>query len=321
MKWSTRITDMLKIQYPILQGGLAYLAYADLAAAVSNAGGFGQITAMSLPDAQALRRELRRTKGLTDKPFGVNFSIGMHRNDHMQMVQAAMEEGIPAVTITGGNPAPILEMLNSTPIHTLVLVSSRAQAQKAERLGASAVIVVGHEGGGHVGRDEVGTIVLVPEVVDAVRIPVIASGGIGDGRGWMAAHALGAEGIQMGTRFIATQECRNASIVYKNAMLEAGSANTVVLKRSIGQPARALWSPLTEKILKSEIAAPGHVAFKNEISGKANKRLLYDGSIEEGFGWAGQVTGLIKDVPTVSGLIERMVREAEDIRCKWGNLS
>ncbi|MNC44211.1 Nitronate monooxygenase [compost metagenome] len=125
----------------------------------------------------------------------------------------------------------------------------------------------------------------------------------------------------MGTRFIATQECRNASIVYKNALLEARSTDTVVLKRSIGQPARALWSPLTEKILKSEHATPGHEAIKNEISGKANKRLIYDGSMEEGFGWAGQVAGLIKDVPTVSGLIERMVQEAENIRCKWGNLN
>ncbi|WP_379127288.1 NAD(P)H-dependent flavin oxidoreductase [Paenibacillus sp. sgz500958] len=321
MIWNTRVTDMLKIQYPILQGGLAYLAYAELAAAVSNAGGFGQITAMSLPDVQALRWELRRARALTDKPFGVNLSIGMHRNDHLQMVQAVMEEEIPAVTISGGNPAPILEMLGSTPIHTLVLVSSRTQAQKAEQHGASAVIVVGHEGGGHVGRDETGTIVLVPDVADAVRIPVIASGGIGDGRGWMAAHALGAEGILMGTRFIATRECVNASPVYKNALLEAGCADSVILKRSIGQPARALRSHLTEKFLTSELAAPGHEALKREISGEANQRLIHDGSIEEGFGWAGQVTGLIKDVPTVSCLIERMVQEAEQIRYKWGSLS
>ncbi|MGV2881733.1 NAD(P)H-dependent flavin oxidoreductase [Paenibacillus taichungensis] len=321
MNWNTRITELLEIQYPILQGGLAYLAYAELAAAVSNAGGFGQITAMSLPDALALRREIRRARALTDKPFGVNFSIGMFRSDQLQMIQAAIEEEITAVTITGGNPAPILELLSSTPIHTLVLVSSRAQAQKAEQLGASAVIVVGHEGGGHVGRDEVGTIVLVPEVVDAVRIPVIASGGIGDGRGWMAAHALGAEGIQMGTRFIATRECRNASIVYKNALLESESADTIVLKRSIGQPARALRSPLTEKIVNSEHTTPGQETIKNEINGKANLRLIHDGSLEEGFGWAGQVAGLIKDVPTVSGLIERMIQEAENIRCKWGDLS
>lgn len=312
---------MLNIQYPILQGGLAYLAYAELAAAVSNAGGFGQITAMSLPDVQVLRSEIKRARALTDKPFGVNFSIGMHRNDYIQRVQAAIEEEIPAVTITGGNPAPILEMLRSKPIHTLVLVSSRAQALKAEQLGASAVIVVGHEGGGHVGRDEVGTIVLVPEVVDAVSIPVIASGGIGDGRGWMAAHALGAEGIEMGTRFIATRECMNASAVYKNELLEAKSTDTVILKRSIGQPARALRSPLTEKFLISEHASPGHKSINNEISGTANKRLIYDGSLDEGFGWAGQVVGLIKDVPTVSGLLERMVQEAEDIRCKWGSLS
>lgn len=191
MKWNTRITELLHIEYPIIQGGLAYLGYADLAAAVSNIGGLGQVTAMSLPDAEALRAEIRRVRTLTNKPFGVNFAIGMHGIGYEDRVQVAIEEQVPVVSLTGGNPAPILEMLQPTDIKTLVLVSSRRQAQKAEQLGASAVIVVGHEGGGHLGRDDVGTMVLVPQVVDAVNIPVIASGGIGDGRGWMVAMHLG----------------------------------------------------------------------------------------------------------------------------------
>ncbi|GIP51144.1 NAD(P)H-dependent flavin oxidoreductase [Paenibacillus vini] len=317
MDWNTRLTELLKIKYPIIQGGLAYLAYSDLAAAVSNAGGFGQITAMSLPDAKALRSEIKRTRTLTDKPFGVNFAIGMHRGDLEERLRIAIEEQVAAVTLTGGNPAPLLPVLQSANLKTLVLVSSRMQAQKAEQLGASAVIVVGHEGGGHLGRDEVGTMVLVPQVVDAVRIPVIASGGIGDGRGWMASLALGAEGIVMGTRFIATRECLHASSSYKNALVEASSADTVVIKRSIGFPARALRSPVTDKILELERKNTDYEALKPYISGEVNRRWIYDGIQEEGFGWAGQAVGLIHDIPEVSELIQRMVIEAEEIRRKW----
>ncbi|MFU1797431.1 NAD(P)H-dependent flavin oxidoreductase [Paenibacillus azoreducens] len=318
MKWSTRLTELLQIKYPIVQGGLAYLAYADLAAAVSNAGGLGQITAMSLPDANALRTEIRRARTLTDKPFGVNFAFGMHGSGYEDRVEAVIEEKIPVVTITGGNPTAILKKMQSTDIKTMVLVSSRRQAQKAEQLGASAVIVVGQEGGGHLGRDDIGTMVLVPQVVDAVQIPVVASGGIGDGRGWMAAHALGAEGIEMGTRFIATVECVDASASYKNALIESAETDTTVIKRSIGAPARVLRNAYVDHILAIERATPTYEALKDFISGEANKRWIHDGIKEKGFGWAGQVTGMIHDIPTVAELIERMVNEAECIRSKWG---
>lgn len=318
MKWDTRITDLLQIKLPIIQGGLAYLGYSDLAAAVSNAGGLGQVTAMSLPDAETLRSEIQRTRTLTDKPFGVNFAIGMHGAGYEDRVQAAIDEQVAAVTITGGNPAPIMEMLKPTGIHTLVLVSSRRQAQKAEQLGASAVIVVGHEGGGHLGRDDVGTMVLVPQVADAVKIPVIASGGIGDGRGWMAAHALGAEGIEMGTRFIATRECVDASASYKEALIESSESDTVIIKRSIGAPARVLRNEYSDKVLAIESVTPTYEALKAHISGAANRRWIYDGIKEEGFGWAGQVTGMIRDIPAVSELFARMIQEAEGIRGRWG---
>lgn len=318
MKWSTRLTELLQIKYPIVQGGLAYLAYADLAAAVSNAGGLGQITAMSLPDANALRTEIRRARTLTDKPFGVNFAFGMHGSGYEDRVEAVIEEKIPVVTITGGNPTAILKKMQSTDIKTMVLVSSRRQAQKAEQLGASAVIVVGQEGGGHLGRDDIGTMVLVPQVVDAVQIPVVASGGIGDGRGWMAAHALGAEGVEMGTRFIATVECVDASASYKKALIESAETDTTVIKRSIGAPARVLRNAYVDHILAIERATPTYEALKDFISGEANKRWIHDGIKEKGFGWAGQVTGMIHDIPTVAELIERMVNEAECIRSKWG---
>lgn len=318
MNWNTRVTDLLQVKYPIIQGGLAYLAYADLAAAVSNAGGLGQITAMSLRDPELLRAEIHKVRTLTDKPFGVNFAIGMHGTGYEDMVRVAIEEEVPVVTMTGGNPAPIFNLLAGTAIKKLVLVAARRQAQKAEQLGADAVMVVGQEGGGHLGRDDVGTMVLVPQVVDSVSIPVIASGGIGDGRGWMAAQALGAEGIEMGTRFIATRECVDASKAYKEALVASTEADTTIIKRSIGAPARALRNDFTTKILEIEEKTPTYEALKEYISGSANKRFIYDGDKEQGFGWAGQVTGMIHDIPTVDDLIKRMVAEAESIRLKWG---
>ena len=179
-------------------------------------------------------------------------------------------------------------------------------------------MVVGQEGGGHLGRDDVGTFVLVPQVVDSVSIPVIASGGIGDGRGWMAAHALGAEGIEMGTRFIATKECVHASEVYKQALLDSSETGTTVIKRSLGAPARALRNEFTEQILKIESETPTYEALKDYISGKANRRYIYDGDTTQGYGWAGQVAGMIHDIPSVEELIERMVAQASAIRLKWG---
>lgn len=319
MNWETRISRLLGIKYPIIQGGLAYLAYSDLAAAVSNAGGLGQITAMSLQSPQLLREEIHKVREKTDRPFGVNFAIGMHGKGYEGMVEVAIEENVPVISMTGGNPAPIFEMLKGTSIKKLVLVAARRQAQKAEELGADAVMVVGQEGGGHLGRDDVGTMVLVPRVVDSVSIPVIASGGIGDGRGWMAAHALGAEGIEMGTRFIATKECVHASPEYIESLLSSTETDTTIIKRSIGAPARCIKNDFTQKILEIEKVTPTYEALKDYISGEANKKFIYDGNQESGFGWAGQVTGMIEDVPTVQELIDRMVAEAEAIRVKWGH--
>ncbi|MFB5194018.1 NAD(P)H-dependent flavin oxidoreductase [Neobacillus sp. KR4-4] len=318
MEWKTRVTQLLNIRYPIIQGGLAYLAYSELAAAVSNAGGLGQITAMSLAEPEQLRAEIRKVRQLTNNPFGVNFAIGQHGRPFADFLQVAIDEKVPVVSMTGGNPAPIFEQLNGTQIKTLVLVAARRQAVKAEELGADAVMVVGQEGGGHLGRDDVGTMVLVPQVVDAVSIPVIASGGIGDGRGLMAALSLGAEGIEMGTRFIATKECVHANELYKNTLVEGNESGTVVIKRTIGAPARALANSWTEKILEIEKNNGGYDDLKDYISGTANQRYIYDGVPDNGFAWAGQVMGLIKDVPTVEELFHRMIHDAEQIRAKWG---
>lgn len=320
MRFHTRVTELLKIKYPIIQGGLAHLAYADLAAAVSNAGGLGQITAMSLPTPEALRSEIQKVRTLTHKPFGVNFAIGQYRRPFTDMVQVAIDEQVPVVSITGGNPQPVLEMIKGEPIKTLVLVAAKRQAMKAEELGADAVMVVGQEGGGHIGRQDTGTIVLTPDIVDNVSIPVIASGGIVDGRGLMAALSLGAEGIEMGTRFIATKECIHAHEVYKQAILDADDQSTVVIKRSIGAPARALKNEWTEKILMIEQSHGTYEALKDYISGTANKRYIHEGKVEEGFGWAGQGAARIQNIPTVQQLFQSIIDEAKDVYDRLQNL-
>ncbi|AUI35965.1 2-nitropropane dioxygenase [[Bacillus] caldolyticus] len=319
MKWRTRVTELLGITYPIIQGGLAYLAYADLAAAVSNAGGLGQITAMSLDGPEQLREEIRKVKEKTDRPFGVNFAIGQHGRPFAHMLEAALDEGVPVVSVTGGNPAPFFEQLKGTNVKKLVLVAAVRQAVKAEELGADAVMVVGQEGGGHLGKYDTGTFVLIPKVVDSVSIPVIALGGIADGRGLMAALALGAEGIEMGTRFIATKECVHAHPAYKEMILNATENDTVIIKRSLGAPGRVLANAWAEKILEIERQGGTYDDLKEYISGEANRRFIYEGKVDEGFAWAGQAIGLIHDVPSVAELFARMIEEAEQIRRRWAN--
>ncbi|WP_010097935.1 NAD(P)H-dependent flavin oxidoreductase [Ornithinibacillus scapharcae] len=317
MSWNTRITQLLQVKYPIIQGGLAHLAYAELAAAVSNAGALGQITAMSLESPEALRKEIIKVKKLTKKPFGVNFAIGQHNRPFEQMVQVAIDEEVSVISVTGGNPKGVLEMVKNYSIKTLVLVAATRQAVKAEELGADAVIVVGQEGGGHLGRSDTGTIVLTPQVADKVNIPVVASGGIFDGRGLMAALSLGADGIEMGTRFIATQECVHAHPVYKRDIIEANENDTVIIKKTLGAPARALQNRWTEEILNLEKQGVGYDGLKDYISGKANRNYIHKGENDKGFGWAGQSAAGIKDLPTVQELINRMIKQAEVIREDW----
>ncbi|MBQ4869242.1 nitronate monooxygenase [Priestia megaterium] len=307
----TRITEIFGIQYPIVQGGLAYLAYAELASAVSNAGGLGQITAATLGTPEKLREEIRRVRTMTDKPFGVNFAIARHDGNYKDLLEVAIEEKVPAISITGGNPQPVFERIKGENIKTLVLVSGVRQAQKAEELGADAVMAVGQEGGGHLGRDDIGTMVLIPRVVESVSIPVLASGGIGDGRGLLAAFALGAEGIEMGTRFIATQECVHANSVYKEALVNGKETDTVIIKKTLGHPGRVLESKYTNDIIEREHKGATYEDLKDIVSGKANCKYIYNGNESEGFGWAGQVIGLINNVPTVQELFDEMISTAE----------
>ncbi len=313
----TRVTDLLAIRYPIVQGGLQHLALPELCAAVSNAGALGQLTAAAFPTPDALRDAIELTRSLTQYPFGINFAIGTRPlANHLN---AALEAGIRVFSFTGGNPEFFFQQLRGRDVCTLVLVAAVRQARKAEELGASAVIAVGFEGGGHIGRDDVGTMVLVPRVVDAVGIPVLASGGIGDARGLVAALGLGAEGIEMGTRFVATQECP-AHPAYQDALCRASETDTMIIERSIRRPSRTLKGPWSERILELERQGATLEGLLPLISGDVNYRAAREGDLEHGFVWAGQVVGLIDDLPTVAELIQRMVDGAETIRGRLDEL-
>jgi NADH:quinone reductase (non-electrogenic) len=304
----TRLTELLGIQYPVVQGGLQHLALPDLCAAVSNAGALGQLTAAAFATPAGLLEAIEQTRVLTSNPFGVNFALGHYPlEEHLSV---ALDVGVSIFSFTGGNPEPSLRRLAGLDVRTMVLVAAVRQAKKAEALGASAVIAVGSEGGGHIGRDDVGTLVLVPRVVDSVKIPVVASGGIGDARGFAAALALGADGIEMGTRFVATQECL-AHAAYKQALVNADETDTVVIERTIGRPGRVLRGSWADRILAMEREGVPMADLLPLISGEANRRAAREGDLEHGFAWAGQATGLIHDIPSVSELIERIVRGAE----------
>lgn len=313
---TTRFSQLFGVERPIVQGGLAHLAYAGIAAAVSNAGGLGQITVASFPDPESLQAEIRLCRSLTDKPFSLNFALGQRPlND---LLDLALEEGVRHVSFTAGNPEAMIRQIQNSGLESevkiLVLVAGVRAAQKAESLGAHTVIAVGFEGGGHLGRDDIGSLVLIPRILDAVEIPVLASGGIGDARGYAAALALGADGIEMGTRFVATAECI-AHVNYKTALVRALETQTVVIERSIGRPARVLQGVWPTKVAEAEAADPPPTIQEllPLIAGERNKRAALEGDLDEGFVWAGQVAGLIHDVPTVRELLDRMSDGAEEI--------
>lgn len=326
-KMHTRFTELMNIRYPIVQGGLSHLSYAELAAAVSNAGGLGQIGCACFSTPEELQTDIQKAKRLTNKPFGVNFPIGHIPLD--AFVDAALAEHPAVISITGGNPEPLLKRIQNSgvSVRTMVLVAGVRAARKAESLGADAVIAVGYEGGGHLGRDDIGTMVLTPRIVESVNIPVLASGGVADGRGLAAALALGAEGIELGTRFVAVRES-NAHPHYQQALVAAKETDTVIIERSIGRPARVLKGPMTERIQAVEAELEQSNANPDErfrrmlplIQGSVNTKASLDGVMDEGFVWAGQVVGLINDVPTAQELIERTVIEAKEITERMRNV-
>lgn len=304
--FKTRICDLLNIKYPILQGGMAWVATAELVAAVSEVGGLGIIGAGNMT-GELLREEIRKARSMTDKPFGVNIML---LSDYVGEQMKVVLEEKPAVVTTGaGNPGPYIPSLKEKGIKVIPVVASVALAMRLERIGVDALIAEGNESGGHIG--ELSTMALVPQVVDAVSIPVIAAGGIADGRGFLAAFALGAEGVQMGTRFVCSQEC-TAHPAYKQAIIKAKDRDTVVTGRPTGHPVRCLKNKLTRQFeeLEARCAPPAEL----EELGKGKLRsAVIEGDVEDGSVMAGEISGLIKDIKPVKAIIEDIIREAEEL--------
>ncbi len=298
------VCEMLGIEYPVIQGGMAWIADAKLAAAVSNAGGLGLIAAMN-SNGEQLRAQIKEAKKLTDKPFGVNLMLMSPYIE--EAVDVVCEEGISVVTTGAGNPSKYMEKLKGANIKVICVVASVALAVMVERMGASAVIAEGCESGGHVG--ETTTMALVPQVVDAVNIPVIAAGGIADGRGMAAAYMLGAKAVQMGTRFLTAKEC-GVHENYKEKVLSAKDRDTIVTGKSLGHPVRALKNRMTREFQAKELD-PNTTSEELEAMGAgALRKAAIDGDVKYGSCMCGQIAGLVKSEGTCEEIIKSIYNEA-----------
>jgi enoyl-[acyl-carrier protein] reductase II len=302
----TPLCDLLGIQHPILQGGMAWVSTPELVVAVSEAGALGIIGAGNAPP-DLIESYVRQIKERTQKPYGVN--IAMFSPFVEDLVKLCVRERVPVVTTGAGSPSAIIPELKHGGTIVIPVVASVALAKRLERAGADALVAEGNESGGHIG--DVNTFPLVPQVVDAVSIPVVAAGGIADGRGLVAALALGAVGIQMGTRFICTDECqvhRN----YKDMVLKAGDRATITTGRSLGHPVRALRNPMTRKFEEMEKQSLTEEQLIEFGTGKL-KRAVVDGDTNEGSFMAGQSCGLVNDIVPCASLIQRIVAQAEAV--------
>lgn len=302
----TKITELLGIEYPIIQGGMAWVAEYHLAAAVSEAGGLGIIGAGGAP-ASFVREQVQKVKEITDKPFGVNIMLMNPEAD--QIAQVVVDEGVKVVTTGAGNPGKYMTMWKEAGIRVIPVVASAALAKMMERAGADAVVAEGMESGGHIG--EATTMTLVPQVVDAVSIPVIAAGGIADGRGFAAAMMLGAQAVQMGTRFIVARE----SIVhdnYKQKVIAAKDIDTAVTGRSTGHPIRCIRNKTTREYLKLEKEGASFEELEKLTLGGLRKAVV-EGDVIEGSVMAGQIAGLVKKEQTCAEMIQEIMEQAEKL--------
>ena len=299
------ICDKLGIKYPIFQGGMAWASNYELASAVSNAGGLGIIGAGQMPP-EFLVQEIRKAKENTDKPFGVNLILYLAYIE--ELVDAVIQEGVPVVTTGAGNAGPYIKKFHDAGIKVIPVIPSSALAKRVEKAGADAVIAEGTESGGHIG--EITTMAIVPQVTDAVNIPVIAAGGIADYRGFAAALCLGASGIQMGTRFLATKEC-HIHQNWKDMVVKASDRDTVVTGRPTGHPVRVLKNRLAKMFLELEEKCAPVSEYEKLGTGKL-KAASVDGDVEMGSLMSGQIAGLIKEEKTVKEVIEEIVSQTED---------
>jgi enoyl-[acyl-carrier protein] reductase II len=299
----TRITELLGIEYPIIQGGMAWVATHELASAVSNAGGLGIIGAGGAP-AEFVREQVRKAKEETDKPFGVNIMLMNPEAD--AIAQVVVDEGVKVVTTGAGNPSKYMNMWKAAGVKVIPVVASAGMAKMMERCGADAVVAEGMESGGHIGS--LTTMALVPQVVDSVNIPVIAAGGIADGRGFAAAIMLGAEGVQIGTRFVVASEC----IVhenYKNTLIKAKDIDSTVTGTTTGHPVRSIRNKMTKEYLRLEKEGAELMELEKLALGSLRKAVV-DGDVNNGTVMAGQIAGLVKKEQPCSEIIQEIMEQA-----------
>lgn len=304
---NTKICELLGIRYPIFQGGMAWVADAALAAAVSNAGGLGIIAAMNM-NGEQLRAEIGRLREVCDKPFGVNVML---MSPHAaEVADVIVEESVPVVTTGAGNPLTYMKKWIEAGVKVIPVVASVALAQMVAKRGATAVVAEGGESGGHIG--EANTMALVPQVADSVDIPVIAAGGIADGRGYAAALMLGAEGIQMGTRFLVAKEC-NIHPNFKAKVLKAGDSSTMVSGRRLGHPVRSLKTPFARKFAELEKDASVSDEQLSEFGAGALRKAVTEGDDVNGAFMCGQVAGLVKSEQSCKEILEEITAQAEKV--------
>ena len=312
----TAITEMFEIQHPIIQGGMHYVGFAELAAAVSNAGGLGIITGLTQRTPEDLAKEIARCRDMTDKPFGVNITFlpMLNAPDYPGYVKAIIDGGVKVVETAGNNPAKWLPALKEAGIKVIHKCTSVRHSLKAESIGCDAVSVDGFECGGHPGEDDIPNMILLPRAAEELKIPFVASGGMADGRSLVAAIALGAAGMNMGTRFIATVEAPVHQNV-KDAIVAASELDTRLVMRSLRNTERVLTNEAVERLILKEKALGADLKFEDIIDEVAGvyPKIMKDGTMDAGAWSCGMVAGLIHDIPTVQELIDRIMAEAEDI--------
>ena len=312
----TRITELFGIQHPIIQGGMHYVGFAELAAAVSAAGGLGIITALTQKTPEALAKEIARCKDMTDKPFGVNLTFlpTLSAPDYPGYLRAIIEGGVTIVETAGRNPEPYLPYLKDAGVRVIHKCTSVRHALKAERIGCDAVSVDGFECGGHPGEDDIPNMILLPRAADELTIPFVSSGGMADARSLVASLAMGAEGMNMGTRFIATQEAPVHANV-KQAILAASELDTRLIMRPLRNTERVMNNAAVERLLQKERELGADLNFKDIIAEVVGvyPRVMLEGEMDAGAWSCGMVAGLIHDIPTCKELIDRIMSEAEGL--------
>jgi len=312
----TRITEMLGIEHPIIQGGMHHVGFAEMAAAVSNAGGLGIITGLTQGTPEKLAAEIARCKTMTDKPFGVNITFlpSVTPPDYPGLIQTVIDAGVKVVETAGNNPAPYMPMLKEADIKVIHKCTAVRHALKAEKVGCDAVSVDGFECGGHPGEDDIPNFILLPRAADELTIPFVSSGGMADARSLVASLAMGAEGMNMGTRFIATKEAPVHDNV-KAAILAASELDTRLVMRPLRNTERVLANSAVERLLEKEKALGEDIKFEDilpEVAG-VYPRIMREGDMDAGAWSCGMVAGLINDVPTVQELIDRIMTEADSL--------